>query len=449
MTKQKTYENVLNITKETPHSRGLEQKLLSYIMMKPDLVFPYDNVDVSLFYLQENKAIYNSALYLWRNKKQIDAVNIYHFLSEEEKKKISLTQLEKMKTDYDEVSDLQGTIEVLLEFKIRRAKIAELSRCLNAMYCPTANIEYEISKLNNDISIMTANDNTMNTLDEVWDRTMHDLTMRMATGSAVAGMKSGIWSLDMAINGFQHGELVVVAGRPSMGKTAISVSVANGLADNNYSGLFFTLEQADTQILEKIICNRCNIPGWDMATGSIKDSQLDAIRKSKERIVSMPLKLDSNPRTSVSRVRKVVAREKMKNGLDFIVIDYLTYMDTSDCNGESDNSIITHIVKELKIIAKEFGICVILLAQLNRECEKRENKRPVKSDLRGSGAIEQEADKILFLYRDEYYNKETADKGVLEIDVAKFRNGTLGVVKTKFEGEYQRISSFGNKPFTY
>ena len=449
MKNKKTYENVLNITKETPHSKGLEQKLLSYVMMKPDVVFPHDNVDVSLLYLQENKAIYNSALYLWRNKKQIDAVNIYHYLSEDDKKKVSLTQLESMKNDYDDVSDLKGTVEVLLEFKIRRDKIAELSRCLNAMYCQSANIEYEISKLNNTVSIMTESDNTMKTLDDVWDRTMHDLTLRMATGSAVAGMKSGIWALDMAINGFQHGELIVVAGRPSMGKTAISVSVANGLADNNYSGIFFTLEQADTQILEKIICNRCSIPGWDMATGSIKDSQLDAIRKSKGQITSLPLKLDSSPRTSVSRVRKIVAREKMKNDLDFIVIDYLTYMDTSDCNGESENAIITHIVKELKIIAKEFGICVILLAQLNRECEKRENKRPVKSDLRGSGSVEQEADKILFLYRDEYYNKETADKGILEIDVAKFRNGTLGVVKTKFEGEYQRISSFGNRPSTY
>lgn len=443
MTKKNTNQNITNVM---PNQWILEDKLIGYIYWKPDSVFPYDNVDERLFYNENYKSIYNIALYLWKEKRAIDEANIYSLLSEKQRQTITLEFLNKIKNQQLEgYEDFKRTVEVLLEYRIRREKIIELSNCMNAMYDLNSNIELEISKITNTIDIFTEKDNTVRTMTEVWEDEEAELMKRMKNGSAIAGMKSGIYALDMSINGFQKGELVCIAGRPSMGKTAVSVSIALGLAKNNYSGLFFTLEQADIQILEKIICNECNIPGWDITTGTVKPEQLKAIKNARKDITSLPLKMDSNPRTNVSRISKLVAKEKKRGNLDFIVIDYLTYMDSSDCDGKTENDKIEKMVKELKIIAKEHNICVVLLAQLNRECEKRENKRPLKSDLRGSGSIEQEADKILLLYRDEYYNKMTTDKGILEIEIAKFRNGQLGTIKTKFEGEYQRISSFNSK----
>lgn len=263
------------------------------------------------------------------------------------------------------------------------------------------------------------------------------------------GISTGFPDLDKRLGGgLAEGSLIIIAGRPSMGKTALALQVAYNVADQGRTALVCSQEMQDTQLIDRAVSFVGRVPLAALLTGEGMTSEdHDKYGVALSRLRDVPLYLDEQGQLRPADVRRKARRVKSKRGLAVLVIDYLQLM-VGDKDGENRTREVTQITQDLKALAKELGCCVIALSQLNRQVEARPNKRPVMSDLRESGSIEQDADVIVAPYRDEYYNADSAYKGLAELLVLKNRQGASGgFVPMAFQGEYTAFGSiFGDWP---
>ncbi len=264
--------------------------------------------------------------------------------------------------------------------------------------------------------------------------------------SDVTGIATGFTDLDRLTSGLQPGELVIVAGRPSMGKTAFALNVAEHIALNvKMPVAIFSMEMAGTQLVMRMLGSVGRLDQHKMRTGNLNDDDWQKLTNALGRLNEAPVFIDEsgmlNPIELRGRARRLQRQCGGRGSLGLIVVDYLQLMEGAT-TGENRATEISEISRSLKAIAKELDVPVMALSQLNRGLEQRPNKRPVMSDLRESGAIEQDADVIVFIYRDEVYNPDTPDKGIAEIIIGKQRNGPIGTVKLTFLGHYTRFENF-------
>lgn len=270
--------------------------------------------------------------------------------------------------------------------------------------------------------------------------------------NSVTGKASGFTDLDEMTTGFQDGDLIIVAGRPSMGKTALSLNFAEHIAlELKLPVLVFSMEMGGTQLATRLLGSVGRVDAQRLRTGRLDPTDWDRLGTALGKLNEAPLLIDESPGLNPLELR-ARARRKWREygGLGLIVVDYLQLMSGSDSgSGENRATEISEISRSLKSMAKELSCPVVALSQLNRSLEQRPNKRPVMSDLRESGAIEQDADLILFVYRDEVYNEESADKGIAEIIVGKQRNGPIGTVKLTFLGKHTRFENYSGSPGGY
>jgi replicative DNA helicase len=268
--------------------------------------------------------------------------------------------------------------------------------------------------------------------------------------SDVTGVPSGFSDLDSKTAGFQEGDLIIIAGRPSMGKTALALNIGQHVAiDMGMPVAVFSMEMGAEQLAMRLLGSVGRIDAQRLRTGRLTDEDWPKLSEAIERMHAAPLHIDETPALSSLDLRaraRRLAREYGKLGL--IVVDYLQLMSANSA-GENRATEISEISRSLKGLAKELKVPVIALSQLNRTVEQRQDKRPVMSDLRESGAIEQDADVILFIYRDEVYNPESPDKGIAEIIIGKQRNGPIGRVQLRFGGEHTRFDNLAltSSPF--
>lgn len=267
--------------------------------------------------------------------------------------------------------------------------------------------------------------------------------------SAITGMASGYADLDAMTAGFQKGDLVIVAGRPSMGKTTFSMNIAEYAAISTKKPVaVFSMEMPGEQLTMRMLSSMGRVDQGRLRTGKLTDDDWPRVAQAVKMFSEVPMFIDDSAALSPTEVRARARRLAREHGqLGLIVLDYLQLMQGS---GKSDNRTaeVSEISRSLKALAKELEVPVIVLSQLNRSLEQRPNKRPIMSDLRESGAIEQDADIIIFIYRDEVYNPETADKGVAEIIIAKQRNGPIGTTRLTFLGKYTRFETFAPDVYT-
>jgi len=270
---------------------------------------------------------------------------------------------------------------------------------------------------------------------------IQELFDRGAT-SDVTGVPSGFSDLDSKTAGFQEGDLIIIAGRPSMGKTALALNIGQHVAiDMGMPVAVFSMEMGAEQLAMRLLGSVGRIDAQRLRTGRLTDDDWPKLSEAIERMHAAPLHIDETPALSSLDLRaraRRLAREYGKLGL--IVVDYLQLM-SANSSGENRATEISEISRSLKGLAKELKVPVIALSQLNRTVEQRQDKRPVMSDLRESGAIEQDADVILFIYRDEVYNPESPDKGIAEIIIGKQRNGPIGRIQLRFGGEHTRFDN--------
>lgn len=275
--------------------------------------------------------------------------------------------------------------------------------------------------------------------------------------NGVIGLSSGFGDLDDALLGLSPGDLVIVAGRPSMGKTAFAMNMAEHVAVNDGKPVaVFSMEMGKEQLAQRLMSSTGGIPlNHIRQSWRVEDQEWALISASVTRLGPSPLYIDDTPALSFNAVRSRSMRltaeiaNEYPDGLAMVVVDYIQLMASDVAGYENRNGQIEEITRGLKQLAKELQVPVVALSQLNRNLESRTNKRPVMSDLRDSGSIEQDADIILFLYRDEVYNQDTVDKGIAEIGVGKNRNGSLGSVRLLFEGQYTRFRNLDNHGYNY
>ena len=277
--------------------------------------------------------------------------------------------------------------------------------------------------------------------------TLDKIDTLFQSDNPITGLATGLVDFDDKTAGLQAGDLVVIAGRPSMGKTSFAMNLAEHAAiRDKVPTAIFSMEMPGQQLAMRMISSLGRIDQSRVRTGRLADTDWPRITSAATLIAEAPMFIDDSPALSPTEIRARARRLKREHGLGLIVVDYLQLMQIPG-NQETRASEIAEISRSLKALAKELSVPVIALSQLNRNLEQRPNKRPVMSDLRESGGIEQDADLIIFIYRDEVYNPESPDKGSAEIIIAKQRNGPTGTVRLTFLGQYTRFENFASDEY--
>jgi replicative DNA helicase len=260
-------------------------------------------------------------------------------------------------------------------------------------------------------------------------------------GDEITGVPTGYRDLDQRLSGLQPSALVVVGARPSMGKTAFALGLASHAATKkNLPVLFFSLEMSHLELTQRLLCSEARVDSARMRNGKLHESDWPKVVQAIGKLGEAPLFIDDNPNLTVMEIRAKARRLKSREGLGLIVVDYLQLM-SGRGSQETRQVEVSEISRGLKILARELSVPVVALSQLSRNLESRENKRPVLADLRESGSIEQDADVVMFIYRDEVYKEDTPDKGVAEVIVAKHRNGPTGTEKLAFLNHFTRFEN--------
>jgi replicative DNA helicase len=269
----------------------------------------------------------------------------------------------------------------------------------------------------------------------------------MQNDSDITGVATGFTDIDKMTSGLQQGDLIIIAGRPSMGKTSLALNMAENVAiDSKLPVAVFSMEMASLQLATRLIGSVGRVDQHKMRTGQLDDNDWEKLTDSLGQLNEAPIHIDEGSGLNTYEVRARARRLQRQVGqLGLIIIDYIQLM-SAPMGKQAENRAteISEISRSLKSLAKELKVPIVALSQLNRSVEQRVDKRPVMSDLRESGAIEQDADVIMFIYRDEVYNPETADKGLAEILLAKQRNGPTGMVKLTFMGQFTRFENYAN-----
>ncbi len=251
------------------------------------------------------------------------------------------------------------------------------------------------------------------------------------------GLTSGFRDIDAMTTGFQPGNFIILAARPGMGKTSFSLNMAVAAAERQEPIAFFSLEMSNNELVQRLICAEARLSMHDMRRGNIKAHQWEDIARAMGRLNELPIYLDDSGALSVTEVRSRCRRLKSTSGLGAVFIDYLQLLRPGILSKNANrNEELSEICRTLKVTAKDLGVPIIALAQLNRGVESRNDKRPMLSDLRDSGSLEQEADMVSFLFREGYYNKEAPESDVTEFIIAKHRNGPTGTVRLRFQEQF-------------
>lgn len=337
-----------------------------------------------------------------------------------------------------EIDPLQY-IKILKDKSYRRFTIKKLQYAVKNMYDESSDA-YEsieetfsslINKAENKTSIIKDNDLLENTLVEIENR--------VKTGSMIPGMKTGFYSIDKNIGGFMRGELDIISGRPSMGKTMFALNIADGLGDNGYKIFLCELEMTEKAVGMRRLSYTSSVEVEKMRFGKLSEEEISKILNSTSKLAQRnSIYTDTSASQSLVTIRAKAKTLKHMYGLDVIIIDHLSLMNIA--KSQNRDIAIGEVTRGLKIMAKELDVCIILICQLSRAVEQRNDKRPMLSDLRESGNIEQDADMVMFLYRDEYYNKYSKDKGILECIIGKQRNGRIGTIRLGYDERFQKIS---------
>jgi replicative DNA helicase len=278
--------------------------------------------------------------------------------------------------------------------------------------------------------------------EEILARTFADLEQR-SLGNVLPGLSCNFYDLDAMTQGFQRSDLIIVAGRPAMGKTALSLQIAKRIAEIHKAGVaVYSLEMSKEQLVQRLLASESRIDSNYLRAGRINQNQWEPLSRAIGTLSQVPLYIDDTPNPSLGEIRSNARRLQAERpeGLGLILIDYLQLMGGGDAQDGRVQEL-SKITRALKGLARELHVPIIALSQLSRGVESRTNKRPLMSDLRESGSIEQDADLIILLYRDEYYNPDTPDRGICELILAKHRNGPVGTVKLLFDPQYTRFEN--------
>jgi len=412
---------------QLPQNLESERELLGNLIQdNNNMMEAITILDSMDFYNEAHKHIYGAMTELFKSNSTIDIVTLITKLGDKLQFVGGMTYISQL---YESAMG-RGTkahIDIVKECSVRR-NIIKQSKLMMEQAFEGANVKGIVNNFTNSMLDIGSDGTKILTAAEVMTKTLDFVEANFNRGGGIIGMGCGLNTIDNATDGFIKKDVVVIAARPSMGKTLFATTIATGLS-KNYKTAIFELEMSDESLGVRMLASSSMINGVKLRRGAFDDKEWTNITSSASNLSTRKLWIDTNPVQSIFDIKAKAKRLKVQNGLDCIIIDHIGLVEEVGKNIGNRNAHMSEITRQAKIIAKELDICVILLSQLNRAVEQRADKRPLLSDLRESGSIEQDADLVMFLYRDEYYNVETEDKNVIEINIAKQRNGKCGTLK--------------------
>ena len=435
-----------------PHSIEAEQSTLGGLLLDNHA---WDKIGDLLreedFYRADHRLIWKHISRLIERGKPADVITVFESLDADKRAEEAggLAYLNALAQNTPSAANIRGYAQIVRDRSILRRLLGSTDEIAESVYNRRGREVREILDSAESAVFKIAEDGARgrqgfiemaSLVVQVRDRVqeLHDLN-----SPDVTGLATGFTDLDQKTSGFQPGDLIIVAGRPSMGKTAFSLNIAENVALEGGIVGVFSMEMGGTQLAMRMLGSIGRIDLHKLRTGKLNDAEFSKFATALERLQEVKLHVDETPALMALELRARARRlHRLYGKLDLIVIDYLQLMSGSS-NAASENRAteISEISRSLKALAKELQVPVVALSQLNRSLESRTDKRPMMSDLRESGAIEQDADVILFIYRDEVYNPDSQDKGTAEIIIGKQRNGPIGRVQLAFLGEYTKFEN--------
>lgn len=399
------------------------------------------------FYDKINADFYQGIIDFFSKNTSFDENIIMDYVAKNSKNNYSEDILLKKVADYLELASTHN-LKALASIIVDRArqrnlyevgeKIMKIASDISVPSSEAIEISDELLK---KVAFQESRTNIVS-LKELAVKAMQNFDVINNEGAIKSGYKTGFFELDYMLNGLNPSDLIIIAGRPAMGKTAFALNLLTGFAKENpeKKAMIFSLEMGEQQLFNRFLSMEGEISNNILKQGILNDENAQKVGIGMSNIGQCSIKIVNEPILTPSKLRTIANLEKRLHGLDFIVIDYLQLMYSSNKSMNKQQEV-SEISRELKLIARELDIPIVALSQLSRSLESRADKRPMLSDLRESGAIEQDADIVIFLYRDEYYNPQSPDVGKAEIIIAKHRNGVVGTIKMKFIPEFTKFKN--------
>ncbi len=401
------------------------------------------------FYFPQNREIYSAILELFNENLAIDFITVSNRLSQNDKLEAvgGVTYLRNAATNVPTTRHVTYYSTIIKDKSTLRTLIQCAAAIADMAYSEADKVERVVDRAEQLIfDVSEANERgDILPVSEIFLGSYQELVENSMNKNGITGLDTGFTELNRRTGGFHGGELLLIAGRPGMGKSSFAVNIAEHVSMSlKKTVAIFNLEMPREQIVNRIICSQALVNSNKIRTGDINGDDWEKIGAIVDRVATAPMYIDDTATITVAEIRAKCRRLKQTKNLELIIIDYLQLMQSSG-RTENRQQEISEISRSLKILAKELNIPVIALSQLSRASESRSDKRPILSDLRESGAIEQDADLVMFLYREDYYKKETDENNLAECIIAKNRNGETGTFKLGWKGEYTK---FRNVEFT-
>ena len=440
------------IKRVMPHSVEAEQSVVGAMLMDKDAIMTASEIISGKdFYQSAYGVIFDSMVELFNEGKPVDLITLQERLKEKDvpAEIASLEFVKDLVTAVPTSANVKYYADIVSDKSMMRKLIKLNEEIANICYAGKEPLEsvletteksvFDLLQRRNTGDYVPIKDVVLNALDRIEKASKNKGT--------VTGIPTGFIDLDYKLSGLQPSDLVLVAARPSMGKTACVLNIAQYIAFKKDKGVaIFSLEMSKEQLVNRLFSLESQVDAQALRTGNMKDSDWEKLIEGAGIIGQSNLIIDDTPGISVSELRSKCRKYKLEHGLDIVIIDYLQLMTGSvGKSSESRQQEISEISRSLKALARELSVPVIALSQLSRAVESRPDKRPMLSDLRESGAIEQDADVVMFIYRDEYYNKDSEYKKQAEIIIAKQRNGPVGTVHLAWLGEYTKFANLSRQ----
>ncbi len=432
-------------TRIPPHSVEAEQSVLGSILLDKDAMISVSETLIPEdFYKEAHRVIYECMLKLYNNQSEIDLITLADELRDQGYLDDigGIAYITSLSTIVPTTSNIKYYINIVKEKSISRQLISAANDIINLGYDSSTKVEDVLENAEKKIFDISQErtTNDFQPINQVLTETLSMLEKLYEEKSDVTGLTTGFRDLNKKINGLQRSDLLLIAARPAMGKTAFALNlVQNAALKGDASVAVFSLEMSKEQLVQRMVAAQSSVELKKIKTGTLAANDWPRITDGMAVLSGAKIHIDDTPGIKISELRSKCRKLKIEKGLDLVLIDYLQLMEGEGHN-ESRQQEIAKISRSLKILAKELDCPVVSLSQLSRAPEQRADHRPMLSDLRESGSIEQDADIVMFLYRDEYYNPDTERKNIGEVIVAKNRHGETGTVELVWFGEIQKFA---------
>ena len=434
-----------------PHSIEAEQSVIGSMLMNRDaIIAAAEIITANDFYQHQYGVMFEAMVELFNENKPVDLVTVQNRLKEKDVPPVvaSLDFVRDIMNTVPTSVNIKSYANIVREKAVLRRLIKVNEEIANACYGgkePLEDILAETEKRIFDL-LQSRNSGDFVPIRQVAMNVLEKIEQASKNQGTVTGIPTGFIDLDYKTSGLQPSDFILIAARPSMGKTAFVLNLVDHIAvKKGLPCMIFSLEMSKEQLVNRMLSMESNVDSQKLRTGTLSDSDWDAVVEGIGIIGNSKLIIDDTPGISIMELRSKCRKMKLEYGLSVVIIDYLQLMSGSKSNGDNRQQEISEISRSLKALARELNAPVIALSQLSRACETRQDHRPMLSDLRESGAIEQDADVVMFLYRDDYYNKDTELQNIAEVIIAKQRNGPIGTVNLVWRPEYTKFANMARQ----